>query len=440
MKKYLLIISTLFLSVAANAQWTSQATTFSAVSRGIQDVSAVNATTVWVCAYDGSGGGANVQDFAKTTDGGTTWTSGTVSAPASHAWSNICAIDGNTAWACFYDAVAGAGGGIWKTTDGGATWNQQGSGTIFNATSFPNVVYFGNASLGFAMGDPNGGYFEIYTTIDGGNTWARSAQANIPAPLAGEYGTVNVFDVVGATIWFGTTKGRVYKSINGGINWTVATTGLANVTDIVMLDANNGLVVENTATTSTLKSTTDGGATWTAVTPSGTYYSSDLESIPGTAAYVCTGAATGMTGSAYSVDGGTTWVGIDAGVQHTAQGWINGTTGWCGGFNTSASADGIFKYTGAGLGVSALNRDNARMRLFPSPSNGKFTIQIGGAETKDATVKIVDLAGSIVYSGTIENSSTVIEKNFDLSGIAKGIYFVNVQNGTTSFVNKLILK
>ncbi len=57
------------------------------------------------------------------------------------------------------------------------------------------------------MGDPIGGYFEIYTTVDGGVTWTRVPQADIPIPYRGEWGVVGYYDVIGDTIWFGTNVG-----------------------------------------------------------------------------------------------------------------------------------------------------------------------------------------------------------------------------------------
>jgi hypothetical protein len=444
MKKNLLFSSALILSVAANAQWTSQATGYTAVSRGVRDVCAVDANTVWIAAYDGSGGGAKVHDFSKTTDGGTTWTPGVVTTPTNYEWSNISAISGTTAWGCFYDATAG-GGGIFKTTDGGATWTAQTVG--FTTASFPDIVHFWDANNGIAIGDPAGGYFEIYTTTNGGTTWTRTATGSIPAPLSGEYGIVNLYSVLGNTVWFGTNTGRMYKSVDKGLNWTVSVVSTVTtdvVTDVSFRTAQEGIatVVDAGGTVFSPYKSTDGGATWSFLTvTSGTFFTSDLEAIPNSSAYVSTGANTTVsTGSSYSVDGGATWVTIDTAIQHTAQGWVNGSTGWCGGFNTSATADGIYKYSGATLGVPALTRDNARMRLYPNPSSGQFTVQIGGAEPKDAYVTVVDIVGSVVYESTISNRSTVIQKPFDLTGISPGVYFVNVVNGTTRFSNKITIK
>lgn len=452
MKKQLLIISTLFMSFAAMAQWTPQATAYATPSRGVRNISAVDANTVWISAYDGSGGQATIQDFSKTTDGGATWTPGIVSAaPTTYNFSNLWAISATTAWACFYDGAANAGGGIFKTTDGGTNWTQQGAGSIFNATSFPDFVYFWDANNGFAVGDPNGPgvtYYEIYTTTDGGTTWTRTPSANIPAKLNNtEYAIVNDYTVHGNTIWFGTNAGRCYKSIDKGLNWTVSVVSANNtevVSDIAFRSATEGLAIVSDANGSvfTTYKTTDGGATWAVLYPtSGVFYTTgDLETIPNSTAFVSTGAApTVGLGSSYSVDGGDNWIAIDT-LQMTALGWANGSTGWAGGFNTDATTGGIYKYAGATLGVSALNNDNARLRMFPNPSTGEFTFQIGGAETKDALVKIVDLVGNVAYEQTIDNSSSVIERKIDLSNAAKGVYMVTVENGTTRFINKIVIQ
>lgn len=356
MKKQLLLLAALSLSVlgaSAQGTWVPQATGFPSVSTGVFNISVCDSATVWISSYDGAPGGLGVfRDYSATIDGGATWIPGVVPAPTSHAWSMIHGLDATTAWACMYNATVGSGGGIWKTTDGGVNWAQQGVGTIYNATSFPNVVHFWDANTGFTMGDPNPSAFEIYTTTDGGTTWVPVPSANIPAPLAGEYGIVNHYEVIGNTVWFDTNKGRVYKSVDQGVNWTVSSTGIVvpanSAFDICFYDANNGLARLYNGTSginTSIKRTTDGGATWTNGTITGNMFGSDLAYVPGTVSrIVSTGAATGFIGSSYSDDGGLNWVDIETAAQRTALGVWDINTMWAGGFTTSPSSDGIFKY------------------------------------------------------------------------------------------------
>ncbi len=357
MKKLLLFAVFVLCAVTVNAQigtWVSQATNFTPISSGVRFVSPVDTNVVWICSYDGSGGGLERQDFSRTIDGGVTWVAGTVTgAPATHDWSMIFGLDSNTAWAVMYSSVASVAGGIYKTTDGGATWNQQGAGVIYNNLnqSFPNVVHFWDANNGFAMGDPEAGYYELYTTADGGSNWTRVPSGNIPAPLAGEYGIVGHYQVVGDTVWFDTNKGRVYRSPDRGLNWTVSSTGITvpanGAIDICFYSATNGLARLYNSTTggNTMRVTSDGGDTWTVATPTGNFFGSDVKHVPGTASrLISTGAAQGFIGSSFSDDGGLTWTDIETTAQRTALGVVDSTHMWTGGFTTSPNSDGIFKW------------------------------------------------------------------------------------------------
>ena len=360
MKKKLLFIALALTSFATSAQvgsWVTQASSFTAASSGIRNISVVDSNTVWISSYDGAPITAthtaplNRQDFSRTTNGGATWTAGSTGAPATHDWSMIFGLNDTVAWSMFYNATVGSGGGVWKTTNGGVTWTQQGVGSIFNASSFPDVVHFWDANNGVLVGDPNPAtQFEIYTTTDGGATYTRVPSANAPVPLAGEYGIVGHYQSMGDTIWFDTNKGRVYRSIDKGYNWTVSSTGITvpanGAIDICFTSHLNGLARLYTVATgvSTMFITADGGDTWTSATPLGNFFGSDVKNVPGINMMVSTGAATGFTGSSYSTDGGINWVDIELGTQRSALGIADSLTMWSGGFTTSATAGGIYKY------------------------------------------------------------------------------------------------
>jgi len=415
MKKQLLFIAIILASVSSFAQtgvWLSQATGFTTVSTGVRNVSVVDSNVVWISSYDGSGGAANRQDFSMTIDGGANWMAGNTPAPVSYDWSMIYGLNANTAWACFYNAVAGSGGGIWKTTDGGGTWTQQGLGSIFDANSFPNVVHFWDDSVGFAMGDPNPGtQYEIYTTTDGGTTWTRTPALNIPASIAGEFGIVAHYNVIGDTVWFDTNKGRVYRSVDRGLNWTVSATGLVVPTngaiDICFTDNLNGIARLYTATTgiSTAYSTVDGGDTWTSFTPLGNLFGSDMKRVPGQPGMmVSTGAdaTNGFTGSSYSIDGGVNWLDIELGTQRTALGIADSLTMWAGGFTTSPTTDGIYKYTI----IPAITCSDPSINPGTSSSNVPFVCE-GDTVILTSTGMFAPTVGDFAGEGWVLSSADI---------------------------------
>ncbi len=427
---------------------TVQNTGFATQYRGISSISIVDANTVWAPAYDGSGGGATIQEFTKTINGGTTWTPGTISGNTGYGISNISAVSGTNAWAGLYNTTSGLGK-VMVTTNGGTTWTQQTSASFSTAgSSWLNFIHFFDASNGVAAGDPAGGYFEIYKTSNGGTTWTRVVTGNIPTPIAaGEYGWSGVYCAFGNNIWFGTDNGRVYKSADKGATWTVATTGLADVNEIKFIDANNGIAITKVynatsgdLTTFSLSRTTNGGTTWTAFTPTGAINTSEIAPVPGTTStwYSVGGVwpfVASTYGSSYSTDNGLTWTTIDA-LQYTAVTMLNSTTGWAGGFNTSATAEGIFKWTPCTTIIDENTSISANILIYPNPAGNEINIVLPYANGEKVDISIMDIYGklcakTVIYSNE-ENPSKI-----DLSRFSNGIYVIEGQSSNGKFVKKI---
>ncbi len=332
----------------ASAQWVTQNTNFPATSTGVGQIEVVNASTVWITGFDGSGGGEIYNDFSRTVNGGATWVPGTVGPAAGLGFANISAVSSTTAWAAMLNTDVG-GGRLYATTNGGTSWVRQ------LMTGFPaaqggylNAVRMYSATNGIVMGDPitPANEFEIYTTTTGGTTWTPVAAASLPNPLTGEFSFLDALVIKGTSnAWFGTSKGRVYRSTTGGTSWDVATTGLNQINELAFSSATEGLAMEldNAGALVGLARTTDGGSSWSLITPAGTVYTSDLQAVPGAVStFVTAGARPNNTGSAVSTDGGLTWANLQTGVQRTAIGAADASTVW-GGSYTLNSAGGIVK-------------------------------------------------------------------------------------------------
>lgn len=377
-----------------------------ALGNGVGQISIgmLDETALWASPVDATG--AIVDGYTKSMDAGQNWFPGTFN--AGDGLSQLFAIDATTCWAAFN---TGATQGCYKTVNGGTTWVKK--GTAFGASSFANIIHFFNELEGMAMGDPVGGYFEIYTTNDGGETWVRVPSVNIPTPTSGEYGITANYDAVGNDIWFGTNKGRVFHSIDKGLHWTAALTnfGAAEVVQPEFIDALNGICFRsylNIGLETAIGETHDGGATWTTVNVTGPMYARYFASVPGTeATYVGSSGEAGANGISYSTDGGHTWAPITEGYDFLATAWLDNETGWAGSFTTSTRTfGGMYIYDGPPLVPFAV----------PTISLGSDhlyeTAEQGNSESQDLTVSNIgqsdlDYEVHVVYAAPVNKSAAV---------------------------------
>ena len=112
--------------------------------------------------------------------------------------------------------IDGEGGiGIYKSSDGAATWSlsNNGFGNGLVTAIAPDPV---SADTVYAGLDPEG----LFKTTNAGATWLNPGGFSVPF---GGVAAIAV-DPVSATLYVGTPTG-VFRSINGGQNWTEATNG-----------------------------------------------------------------------------------------------------------------------------------------------------------------------------------------------------------------------
>ncbi len=440
MIKKLLSISTLMLLVLMlNAQaptWTVQNTGFVTASRGAVFVDAVSANIVWCVANDGVTPSNYIRELTRTTNGGTNWSPIVIpdtQIPTIYGISNVSAIDGNTAYiSVFPTSSTKTAQGVYKTTNGGANWVNTSTGTFTNSSSFLNNVYFWDANNGVAQGDAWGtnNIFEIYTTTDGGTNWLKVPDANLPAGLSAEDGWTTAF--LGETFngikyaWFGTNKGRIFRTTDGGFNWTVAASGFTDCAGtFAFTDENNGIALCNSGDPYAFLGyarTTNGGVSWFTLPGSGVILNNSICSVPGRLGwYIRTGATSPDLGSQISFDYGTSWTEIDNTDQHLAVSFVDKDNGWTGGFSVSSTEGGIFKFVPGSVGLDVNSIEKNELNVYPNPCTGKFSL----INAENSLVNIYNAAGSLVYSGTVNNVKSF---SIDLTNQAKGLYIIQVKD------------
>lgn len=315
---------------------------------------AVDANTVWGKGENAIDGGNN-ELFTKTTNGGTSWTSGNLPDTNIYINANIEGIDGNTAWVSSFLKASQSQGAIHRTTNGGATWvNMTTTNMYTNTAAFTNIVSFFTPSVGITMGDPVNNAYEIWRTTDGGTTWSQIPSSSIPPPTPGEFGIVDLYCKFGTThLWYGTQRGRVYRTTDAGLTWAVSNVAANTftVTDLSFSSPMKGIVIGvNTGNTWEAYNTTNGGVTWNQIAFDPNLGRNDICNIPGTEWFASVenqGNAGGRI--SYSKDNGVTWTDwMSTGIQYFSVAFANTTTGWVGTYKNFPFQGnlGIYKYNG----------------------------------------------------------------------------------------------
>ena len=253
----------LFISLTFG-QSISLVTLDSRVESSFRGLSVVNQKVVWV-----SGTGGTV---LRTIDGGKNWENISVPNMEKIDFRDVEGFNKNTAIVMGIASPAR----FYKTTDRGQNWKlvyfDDREGVFFDGMSF------WNKNDGIAFSDPVDGQHLLIRTTDGGNTWHEIPKEGFPHKLNPEFGFAasgTGIPVQGRkTVWLGMggVKSRVFKSEDGGMNWSVAETPVVHggqstgIYSVAFKNKKVGISVGGDYTNQSIKNTmaytNDGGATW----------------------------------------------------------------------------------------------------------------------------------------------------------------------------------
>jgi photosystem II stability/assembly factor-like uncharacterized protein len=501
MKKTLLFLGLLGFASQAQAQapWTLVNTPNSNMfsQYNIVDIQTLSPTLAWAVTQARVTSGTAVPNTCLVTNNSTgagdeyDFNSVSLSTPATVG--NISGVSATTAVACAYPSSGTTpgtyGGEIVKTINGGQTWAKKTSATqFFGAGTFCNWVHMFNATTGVALGDPPtaGGGFEILRTTDGGETW--SPVSGVPVPLADEYGNAGSFFASASapgTLWTGlasatsTNTVRVLKTTDYGATWT-ASNRIPNIVGAVSqlaFKSNNldgiayGFTIVGTAPNTSigavnLAKTSDGGRSWTAVTPNndatGNFYRNSIDAVGNV--FYSTGARFGPApatqvpedfGTSYSFDGAT-WTTLNiSGSSLATPGYffcmdlISAPTasdptrvaGHAGLYTDVNGVGGVYKYNRAAPLATRNVALQSALGVYPNPSaSGVFKVSLGSELKAGAQLTVVDALGRQVAAQTL--SATAIGSktiNLDLSAEKTGVYTLQVRTDAGIATQKLVI-
>ncbi len=155
-------------------------------------------------------------------------------------------------------------GAIYKSEDAGITWTVLDDGTLLGGADCTGL-HFADADVGFAVGEANA----ILRTLDGGTSWAVITGPTAQAAVDIEC----VFALDRNRVWIGYADGDLYFTEDGGAlgnaSWTARSftgSGVGAVRAIQFMNDHIGYMLSNGATPTAglnyVHYTIDGGFTW----------------------------------------------------------------------------------------------------------------------------------------------------------------------------------
>jgi hypothetical protein len=80
----------------------------------------------------------------------------------------------------------------------------------------------------------------------------------------------------------------------------------------------------------------------------------------------------------------------------------------------------------------------ASFSVYPNPTSGAFTVNISNTVNSDLTITLTNIEGQVIYRNVVKNALNH-QETID-NQLAKGLYFLSVNNGKEVKVQKVVVQ
>ena len=325
-------------------------------------------------------------------------------------------------------------GNFFKTTNAAVSWNNNNIGLTGDVNK---VAIAANAPFTLYAGGPTG----PHRSTDGGETWIKTANTGLPGfpfPTALAVDPTNSL-----TVYAGFINGGLFKTTNGGANWTALTIPIngAVVFSIVFDPATPSTMYVGSG--NGVFKTTDGGGTWTPLNNFG------LPGVPNVRALAIYPSSTttmyaGTFGSGFfkTTNGGTSWTAMNNGMGGNSPTFINaiaidpsnsatiytghGSSGFSGSINKSTNGAGSWSPVNTGV-------PNFEVTAIVATTSAVYAATAGGGVIKTTNGGASwSNANSGLWQGNVR---TLVVNPFDSTTLFAGSSGSN--SSSDAFVTKL---
>lgn len=202
--------------------------------------------------------------------------------------------------------IGAPSGGLWKTTNGGSSWvnltdqlPSLGVSSILIDPTNTNIIYIGTGDRD--AGDAPG--IGVYKTTDGGTNWTA-----VNSTMGNKTVGMMIMHPSNSSLILAATSGGIYKTSNGGSSWTLVSTSTAHFKDIVFKP--NDPTTVYAATNNAFYKSTNTGNSWSQITsglPTTGRFVIGTSAANSAYVYIAAGTSSGFTGLYRSTNSGTSF-------------------------------------------------------------------------------------------------------------------------------------
>ncbi len=348
-----------------------------------------------------------------------------------------------------------------KSTDAGVTWSKIGS--FDTLTGYINAIQFFDANTGYALIDSNPSLNTTFCkTTNGGLNWqgVKFLESGCDFDNMQFFNQSTGFVSGNYLTWkektaadkFDMWEGRIYKTTNGGVNWSVKQFS-SQINGITFFNATTGVAISSGSAYQVLK-TTDGGNNWNPVFSFSTRSMGKIKSIPSSGTAFSVGYlidTVNLVVTKYSTlkttDYGSTWTIKDMNPASLIYGLalIDQSNFFISGSNVNTYQAVIMKSTNGGnvlVNQTGMEQPSSFKlhQNFPNPFNPSTKISFDVSKAGFVRISVFNSLGrevSVLINENLNSGSYTTDWN--ASAFSSGIYFCKIVSGNFTETRKMLL-
>jgi hypothetical protein len=272
------------------------------------------------------------------------------------------------------------------------------------------------------------GFTKLFKLVD--NKWAQQS--------TGTLGTGNIdlveVDPSNDNIMYVINGTQLFKSTDGGVNFTNAYSASANISSLTVHSSDSNIVYITTAGTSgqAMKST-NGGTSFTNIASGlpaiGKFCIKHQGGTVNNPLFVGTN-----LGVYYYDDSTTSWTPFDTNLPNTKVSdleinYVDKN------ITASTFGRGVWR-TSLPSTLASEEFEQNIVSIYPNPSSEIFNIKLGDIQPK--SLDVTDISGKIIYSKKVFDNTNNNDTQINLSNMSNGVYFIKIATDRKSVTKKII--